>query len=68
MSLKTIIERQGRKQSWVAEQIGMPRTTLHSILNNGDKLPIDKIEPLARALGLSVEDIVREAAPPGDGP
>jgi len=59
MSLKTIIEAQGRKQSWIAREIGISEDALSRIVLGKQKLPLDKAEPLATVLGISVIELIR---------
>lgn len=67
MSLKQIIKDQGRTQRWVAMNLEIPEDTMSRILADKQALPLEKIAPLAALLGLTIEDIVREAAPEGRG-
>jgi transcriptional regulator with XRE-family HTH domain len=55
-----IIDSQGRKKSWVAEQIGVSVTSI----NNWDKgeamIPYDKARKLAQVLGVTMEELYEE--------
>lgn len=58
--ISEIIESQGRKRKWVAEQIGV---SAHSILNweKGEAMiPYDKARSLAKVLGVKMEDLYEE--------
>ncbi len=58
MSLKTIIDAQGRKQSWIADKLGIPPSTFHAIVHDKAKLPADQVVPLAALLGISAKAVL----------
>ena len=64
MSLKTIIDAQGRKQAWIAEKLGIPPSTFHAIVHERLKLPADQVEPLASLLGVKARDILQAVSRP----
>lgn len=59
MSLKAIIDAQGRKQNWVAEKLGIPASTFHAMVHDKTRLPADQVEKLAALLGISVKDVLK---------
>jgi lambda repressor-like predicted transcriptional regulator len=54
--LKDIIEERGIKITWLSDRSGVSRNTIHTYINGG--IPaLDKAYAIAKALGLSVNDI-----------
>ncbi len=57
--LGEILEAEGRKQSWLAEQIGIDTGTLSRYVN-GLHVPQDRREAIAEALGRDVANVFPE--------
>jgi plasmid maintenance system antidote protein VapI len=57
MDIKTLIRQRGYRQHWVAEQIGLTEQDLSKIVTGRKICPDDKIEPLAKVLGVAKRDI-----------
>lgn len=64
MSLKDIIAAQGRRQNWVAEQLGIPEGAFSKMVRGMQQVPARKIEPLAQLLGVPLVDVLHAIAPP----
>jgi predicted transcriptional regulator len=64
MDLRARIRERGLKQSWVADQIGVSRPSLSVYLSGKSPLPIDKLRPLAEALGLAVDVVLDDLLTP----
>jgi len=62
MNLRQIIVDRGLKQKWVAGQIGITESHFSEVVRGIRKLPLEKVEPLAVLLKVSIEDVVRAAA------
>jgi hypothetical protein len=58
MSLREIIDAQGRKQVWLAEKLGMSKSRFNSIIAEQSRLPADKVAPLAQLLGVPTDAIL----------
>jgi putative transcriptional regulator len=57
--LKEIIEERGIKITWLSEKSGISRNTIHTYLNGGVPA-LDKAYAIAKALGLSVNEIWKD--------
>lgn len=68
MSLKTIIDAQGRKQNWIASQLEIPPSTFNAMIHDKARFPADKVESLAKVLGLPIKDILRAVSASEDTP
>ncbi|MCM3032825.1 helix-turn-helix transcriptional regulator [Niallia sp. MER 6] len=55
-TLKEIIESRGIKVSWISNQSGISRNTIHTYINGGVPA-LDKAYAIAEVLDLSVYDI-----------
>lgn len=65
-NIKQIIERKGMKQVVVAERAGFTPQEFSNILNERRKLlRIEHIVPIAKALGVEVNDLYADPAGPG---
>jgi len=56
------IREQGRKQSWIAEQLGISRSALSLKLRGRRRFDPDELKELARILGLPADLITNEAS------
>jgi len=54
--LAEILELEGRKQTWLADQLGVRRATISAYVN-GLHVPQDRREAIAEALGRTVRDV-----------
>jgi hypothetical protein len=54
--LQEILDAEGRKQTWLAAQIGVTRAVISSYAN-GLHVPDDKRPLIAKALGRTVKDV-----------
>jgi putative transcriptional regulator len=54
--LKEIIEERGIKITWLSEKSGVSRNTIHTYINGGVPA-LDKAYAIAKALGLTVDDV-----------
>ena len=57
-NIRRLIRAKGLKQTFVAEQAGLTDQQLTDILNNRRLLRVEHLEPLARALGVTVETLI----------
>lgn len=57
-NIRRLIRTKGLKQTFVAEQAGLTDQQLTDILNNRRLLRVEHLEPLARALGVTVETLI----------
>lgn len=57
-NIRRLIRSKGLKQTFVATQAGMTDQQLTDILNNRRLLRVEHLEPLARALGVTVETLI----------
>lgn len=57
-NIRRLIKDKGLKQTFVAEQAGMTDQQLTDILNNRRLLRVEHLAPLARVLGVSVEQLI----------
>ena len=55
--LKEIIDERGLKQTWLAKQIGIDRSTLSSVVANKKSTNLETAMRIAKVLGLRMEDI-----------
>jgi DNA-binding XRE family transcriptional regulator len=55
--LKIIIDGRGIKQTWLAQQAGVTKTTMGNIVNNRFNTSLEVAIRIARALNMTVEDI-----------
>lgn len=55
-----IIERQGRKRTWVAQQIGASAASISNWEKGESMIPYDKARSLAKVLGVKMEDLYEE--------
>ena len=58
MSLRTIIDAQGRKQVWLADRLGMSKSHFQAIVAEQSRLPAEKVIPLAELLGVPADTIL----------
>ena len=63
MDIKALAQERGLKLVWLAEQIGVPQARFSEMVNGKKPFPDDKLPRLARALRVSVADIMRETTP-----
>lgn len=54
--LQEILDSEGRKQSWLADQVGVTRATI-SLYCNGLHVPDDRKTAIAEALGRKLDDV-----------
>lgn len=57
-NIRRLIRTKGLKQTFVAEQAGLTDQQLTDILNNRRLLRVEHLEPLARALGVTIETLI----------
>ena len=57
-NIRRLIRSKGLKQTFVAAQACMTDQQLTDILNNRRLLRVEHLEPLARALGVTVETLI----------
>lgn len=57
-NIRNLIKKKGLKQTFVAEQAGMTDQQLTDILRGRKLLRVEHLTPLARVLGVSVEDLI----------
>ena len=57
-NIRYIIRSKGLKQTFVAEKAGLTDQQLTDILNNRRLLRVEHLEPLARALGVTIETLI----------
>lgn len=55
--LKEILDERGIKYSWLAEQVGITKSTMSNLLNNRHQTNIDIALKIALILDLTIEDI-----------
>lgn len=53
-----ILKDQGRTAAWLAREIGIPPTTLRSMISNDSKVDALLINKIAAVLGCSVRDLI----------
>ncbi|MCM1219470.1 MAG: helix-turn-helix domain-containing protein [Lachnospiraceae bacterium] len=56
--MRRLIRAKGLKQTFVAEKAGFTDQQLTDILNNRRLLRVEHLEPLARALGVTIETLI----------
>lgn len=57
-NIRHLIRAKGLKQTFVAEQAGMTDQQLTDILGNRRLLRVEHLEPLAQALGVTIETLI----------
>lgn len=57
-NIRYLIRSKGLKQTFVAEKAGLTDQQLTDILNNRRLLRVEHLEPLARALGVTIETLI----------
>lgn len=57
-NIRHLIRSNGLKQTFVAEKAGLTDQQLTDILNNRRLLRVEHLEPLARALGVTIETLI----------
>lgn len=57
--LKDILVERGLKQNWLADKVGITKTTLGNIVNNRYSTSLDVAMKIAKTLELKIEDIFR---------
>ena len=57
-NIRRLIRTKGLKQTFVAEKAGLTDQQLTDILNNRRLLRVEHLEPLARALGVTIETLI----------
>ncbi len=57
-NIRHLIRSKGLKQTFVAEKAGLTDQQLTDILNNRRLLRVEHLEPLARALGVTIETLI----------
>lgn len=63
MSLRTVMQRQGRRHVWLAEQTGKSPSYITRVLN-GERNPSPEFRiAAAKALGMDERDLFEEAKP-----
>jgi DNA-binding XRE family transcriptional regulator len=55
--LKEIIEDRGIKQLWLADKVGITRTTMGNLINNRYNTSLEVALKIAKILNLKVEEI-----------
>lgn len=61
--LKKLIEETGMSMKAFSEKVGIPYTTLYSILERGvGKASVDNVIKICKALGITIEDMERMAS------
>lgn len=55
--LKEIMDERGLKQTWLAEQVGIDRSTLSSVISNKKGTNLETGMRIAKVLNLKMEDI-----------
>ena len=60
MNLHSLIRDNGLRQSWVADQLGMPVSSFHDVCRGRRSLPAEKLRSLAELMRLPV-DLVAQA-------
>jgi len=55
--LREIMDKRGIKQTWLAEQVGIDRSTLSSVISNKKGTNLETGMRIAKALNLKMEDI-----------
>lgn len=63
-SVKRILEDTQRTQGWLAGQVQMTAPQLSNYLSGKVKLPLDKAEEIAKALGVELSDLLSGLASP----
>jgi DNA-binding XRE family transcriptional regulator len=58
--LKEILQIKGIKQSWLAEQVGITKQTMSSLVNNRFTTSMDVAFKIAKVLNLEIIDIFYE--------
>ena len=61
--LRDMIKDSGLKQGWIAEQIGVGESHFSEMVRGLKRVPVEKVEPLAKVLGVEIADIVRAVSP-----
>lgn len=56
-SLKYYLKKNGIKQSWLADKVGVHRGTMNNIINNKYNTSLEIALKISRVLNMSVEDI-----------
>jgi len=61
MTLHEMIRARGLKQRWIAEQLGVGDAHFSEMVRGIKRVPIEKVEPLAKLLQVEVAEVVRAA-------
>lgn len=61
--IKTYIEKNGLKQSYIADSIGMSVTKLNLSLNGNRRLTFDEYELICGALGVGTDKFIKPRTP-----
>lgn len=56
--IKDFMESQGRKSSWLSEQLGVSRATVYKYMSNDLQPSIFRLKRVAEVLGVKMEDLV----------
>ena len=58
--IKVVLAEQGRTNKWLAEQIGRDPATVSKWCTNTSQPPLDACVGIARCLGVSMEELIRD--------
>lgn len=58
--VKEVLEEEGRSQRWLAKKIGIHYVTVNGYVNNERQIPADALYKIAKALGRSMDSLVKE--------
>lgn len=56
--LNKVLKEQGRSKSWLANELGMNRSTIYKYCSNDLQPNIFLLKKLSKLLGISMEDLV----------
>lgn len=61
LRIGAVMSAQGRKQSWLSEQSGIPGRTLQRLLKGETAFNLNQVDNIAKALGMSTSDLLEDA-------
>lgn len=64
MNLQHLIQRQGRDQGWLAEQLGIRKDSFSRMARGKTRFPVEKVELLAALLSLPVPEVLKLVSVP----
>lgn len=58
MKFQAVIQEKGLKQAWLADRLGIRKDSFSRMVRGETRFPIEKVHDLARALAMTVEEVV----------